>query len=186
MDLLKIIDSSPFLSDFVSGAILFILASLLLPKYLYWKERPKLKLFPSGKNRKYFEFTKSTDDQWEASIKLRLVNRGSKTIERFYWEIYLDKSLLSGQPDHFMIYPGIEWMRNNIEDEYIHLYGYLEVPIFPLESIDFPYRLSIKTDKKRKVNIYYYFKTDRGQIPFWSWLAVWFKKYFLLNKLNVR
>jgi hypothetical protein len=178
-------DLPSFWANFWSGLVLLLIGSFLIPIYLKFRERPKIKLRNRISYGRKFEWTQALDKKWYTTLTLNIHNRGNKTLERFYWEIFVEKNTLAEAPEVAMKYPGNEWMRYETAGEYIRIYGYVETPIFSLESILFPYRIRITTDTKRHMNIYYYLKTDQGQLPFWAWIAVSYKKFFLLNKLTI-
>lgn len=183
------IESSQFLSSFwgdlIAGLILLALASWLVPKYLRWRNRPRLLMINASTRKPRWKFTLAQNGQWSSYAKLVIRNRGNKTIERFYWEMYVKpgasvkfEQSITGNTKYSPFY-----VEN--KDNYRRFYGFIEAPIFPLESIDFNYAIYITSEERVPVNIYYYFKTDQGQYPFWAWAAVWLKKFSFLKKLTV-
>ncbi len=54
-----------------------------------------MRIIPFDRRKKYFELTQSEDKQWEATLKLLIQNRGNNTIDRFYWEIFIEKDIFS-------------------------------------------------------------------------------------------
>lgn len=60
------------------------------------------------------------------------------------------------------------------------------LPIFPLDDVDFPFEIKLKTDTRKSVTLYYFFRTEYGQYPFWSWVALKFRKYSLLKKIVIK
>jgi hypothetical protein len=173
-----------FWADFLAGLTLLLIGSVLIPVYLRFRERPKIRLVSSQTWKNRFLWNNSQDDNWRTVLPLIVQNRGNKTLERFYWEIFIEKGLLDGV-ESAMKYPGIEWMRTVDIKDYVRVYGYIELPVFPLESIDFPYRIRLKASQRRPVSVYYYFKTDSGQVPSWAWIGDQFNKFFLLKKLYI-
>ena len=142
--------------------------------------------FKTGTRRsKDFEFTKSKDGLWKSILYLSVKNLGKKTVERFYWEMYIDKNIsveLVPKPP----YPNQYTMHRQVGDKFTRLYGYVEMPIFPLDDIDFVFEVRLEVKEKRKVNIYYYFRTDSGDSPVWSWIAVAYGKKHWLKSLSVK
>jgi len=185
---MALIDSSPFWSSFFSQLlatfIVVLIGSVMIPPILRWTQRAKMVFFRTGTRRgKNFEFTQSKDGLWKSILHISVKNLGKKTVERFYWEMYVEKDvvveLVAKSP-----YPN-KFSNRQIGDKYIRLYGYVEMPIFPLDDIDFPFEVRLDTEKKKKVNIYYYFRTDSGDSPVWSWIAVSFGKKHWLKSLSI-
>lgn len=189
----QLIDSSPFLSSFfgdlLAGLTLLVLGSWFIPKYLNWINRPKMNFI--SKNGKYpyneFRFINSTEypKYNECQLMLLVSNRSNKTIERFYWEIFVKSNLLVGADAVQQNSQEFRYTKENA-GEYTRLHGYINLPIFFLENIDFPFYIKLKTEKPIETKVYYYFKTDMGQVPFWAWLGLAYKKYWLLKSLTIK
>src|SRR5258708_1869660 len=116
-----------FWAEFLAGFILLVLGSVVIPAYLRFRNRPKLKLRSRVDGKNVFVLTQSQDKSWHTCITLDIQNRGYKTMERFYWEIFLEKDLLSEAPELAIKYAdGKEWTHREVVGKYIRIWGYLE------------------------------------------------------------
>lgn len=186
--LLAMIDSSPFwssfLADLFAGLLILILASWLIPKLFRWREMPSVRLLDFKRRKDAFVFT-SAGTEWETSLRLIIQNRGNKTLEKYYWEMYIENGLTVELP-RIATQPGHATIASEAGEKFTRWYGYMVLPIFPLDDVDFPIEIKIKLQARRSVTIFYFFRTDYGQSPFWSWLAVHYGKLRFLKKLTVR
>lgn len=117
-------------------------------------------------------------------MNLSIQNRGKRTLEKYYWEIYLENEVSVGF-DRSIIYDEKAPTRREIGEKYTRYYGYVEVPIFPLDDIQFPYTFRIYTKEKRPITLYYFFRTEYGTSPFYAWIGTWKGWMFLLKKLRI-
>jgi hypothetical protein len=163
--------------------VLFI-ASVLIPFFLQWRELPSVRLFNTKTRRNNFEWKKNADEQWEATLNLSIQNRGRRTLEKYYWEIYVEKGLSIGFDRSLVLDEKVPTLREEGE-KYWRYHGYMEVPIFQYDHVQFPYRFRIHTKEKRPVKIYYFFRTEYGPAPMHAWIGTWQGWMFLLNKLQI-
>ena len=183
------IDSSPFWSSFLAQlfatSIVVIIGSVILPPIWRWNERAKMSFIKANTlGRSYFEFTKSKDGLWKSILYLSVRNSGKKTIERFYWEMYIEKDLtvdIVTKPPYQKVFT----THRQVGDKFTRLYGYIEMPIFPLNDIDFVFEIRLEAKDKKREKIYYCFKTDYGDSPIWTKYALVFKKYSWLKSLTI-
>ncbi len=190
---LGIIDTSPFWISFLASfwsqllatLIIVLIGSVIIPRIVRWSQRAKLKFYAAGSNRgTKFHFTQSSNGDWDVILHLTVRNEGTKTIERFYWEMYLPKDV-SISLDEIPPYPRYYTTDEKIEGDYVHRYGYIEMPIFPLDQIPFVHVLKLRTKTRKDLHIYYYFRTDLGEYPIWSWFAISRRKYSWLKHIIV-
>lgn len=183
------IDSSPFWSAFfaqlLATLIVVIIGSIIVPPILTWFARTKMIFYKNHTRRETkFYFSESKDGEYESTLHLSVGNLGKKTVERFYWEMYTDKDLdvnLVTKPP----YPHYFTTHQEERGKMLRLYGYIEMPIFPLDNIDFVFEMKFKVKKRRKIDIHYYFRSDNGDSPAWAWIALGFKKYSWLKTLTI-
>lgn len=174
-----------FWADFLSGLVLLVIATLFIPSYLRFRERPNLILRGRMTRESKFQLVQTPDKKWRTSLTLALKNRGIRTLERCNWEILIPKDFYESV-EEAAIYPEKTWHRFEVNGNYVRIYGYLEIPVFSLEEIDFPVRIHIVSQEKKPTTIYYYFKTDMGQHPFYAWVGVEFHFPSLLKKLYIQ
>ncbi len=98
--------------------------------------------------------------------------------------MYIDKDV-SVTFDQRPPYPRYFTTDEKIEGDLMHRYGYIEMPIFPLDKVPFVHEIKLRLKEKREVRIYYYFRTDLGDSPIWSWIAMSRGKYTWLKCLKV-
>lgn len=184
------IDLSPFWSSFFSQLlatfIVVIIGSFIAPPIINWRRRTKLE-FWNAKGRwrwSKFKFTQDKDRMWKSILYLDVKNLGRKTAERFYWEIYIDKNI-SSELVPKAPYPNHYTMQKHVGEKFDRYYGFVEMPIFPLQSFDFVFEVRLETKDYKKTKIYYYFNTDQGIYPIWSWIAVSLGKINWLKSLVV-
>lgn len=184
-----LIDSSPFWSSFLAQLlatlIVVIIGSVIVPPILRWNERAKMIFVKANTSRgNNFKFIKSKDGLWKSIIHLSVKNLGKKTIERFYWEMYIEKDLIVDimtKPP----YPKEFTTHRQVGDKFIRIYGYIEMPIFSLSDIDFVFEIRLEAEEIKQKKIYYCFKTDYGDSPVWTKYALIFKKYSWLKSLTI-
>lgn len=190
VNLFEAINASPFASSFFSQLlatlIVVLIGSVIIPPIIRWQQRAKLNFYKEGSWRsKKFKLTESADGQWEATIQLVVGNRGTKTIERFYWDMYMEKDFTLEVAEQTPPFPRYFTTHEETSGKYRHRYGYMEMPIFPLDNIHFTHELKIKVKERRKITIYYFFRTDLGESPVWSWIALTLKKVGWLKSFTV-
>ncbi|MCF7864994.1 MAG: hypothetical protein K9M11_00620 [Candidatus Pacebacteria bacterium] len=181
------IDASPFWSAFfaqlLATLIVVIIGSVVIPPILKWRKRTKLKFFKTHTFfSKNFELTESSDGEYEATLHLSIKNFGSETVERFYWEMYFPKEMsveLVTKPP----YPRYFTTNHQKGNKYLRHYGYVELPLFSLDEVDFVYEIKVKIKEKKKIKIFYFFNSDNGVSPAWTWLAITLKKHHWLKFL---
>lgn len=184
------IDSSPFWSSFLSqllaSLIVVIIGSLIAPPIINWFQRAKME-FWNAKSRwrsSKFEFVQDKDKVWRSIMYLVVKNLGRKTVERFYWSIYIDKNTTSDlvpKPP----FPTQYTIHKEAGEKFVRYYGYFEMPIFPMDSVDFVFEVRLESKVRRREKIYYYFNTDHGVTPVWSWLAIVSRKFTWLKSLTI-
>lgn len=190
VNLFQAINASPFASSFFSQLlatlVVVLIGSVIIPPIIRWQQRAKLTFYKEGSGRsKKFEFTESEDGQWEATIQLAVGNRGKKTVERFYWDMYTEKDFTFEAGHQSPPVPRYFTTHEDTSGKYRHRYGYMEMPIFPLDSIHFTHELKIKIKERRKIIVYYFFRTDLGESPAWSWIALTLKKVTWLKSFTI-
>lgn len=175
-----------FLANFLSGLLLLIIASAIVPFFLRFLYRPRVELMNDdirGFKRNRFK-SQPTNERFEAILNLSIYNGGNKTLEKYYWEIYYENAT-NVELETAIIYESKVSIQKQIGPSYTRIYGYLEMPIFPLDQLEFPYRLKIQKDSQKPLRLYYYFRTPYGESPMLAWLGLATRRLFLLNKLYV-
>lgn len=186
------IDSSPFWSSFLAQLlatfIVAVIGSLLLPPFLRWRQRAKVLLFKTNtKGLKIFNLTESFDKEWEVTLNLSIKNLGTKTLDRFYWEIYVPVQIKAIEFTATPPFPNENKFNKQTGNKYYRYYGYVNTqPIFPLDDIDFPFEIKVKVKERKEIDFYYYFRTDWGDSPKWSILALSFNKHNWLKSLKIK
>ncbi|MCX6715664.1 MAG: hypothetical protein NT077_01445 [Candidatus Taylorbacteria bacterium] len=184
------IDSSPFWSSFFAQLfatlIVVIIGSFLAPPIIRWRQRAKMKFrIVNYRKSKAHNFVTGEADLSEYILYLSVKNSGKKTVERFYWEMYIDKNYTSElvpKPP----YPNHYTMHKEVGKKFTRYYGYVEMPIFPLDAIDFVFEVRFTRPEKEIVsNIYYCFRNDFGDSPAWSWIAQSYGKIHWLRSLTI-
>lgn len=173
-----------FWSNFLSSLLVLFIASLLLPWAFSSRDMPSVYLANPKTRRNRFEFTRSTDDEWQTTVDLRVVNRGRKTLNRYYWELFIPKGV-NYHMDRVVDYEEKMPLVKETFDRYVRLTGFMEAPIFTIDTIHFPYAVKIKQKERHPVRIYYRFRTEYGESPFWSWIAIATKKLWLIRYIEV-
>jgi len=173
-----------FLSNFFADVAALFLASVLLPFALSWRELPKVALVNTKGRQQRFKFSKTVDEQWETTLTLNIRNGGRHTLEKYYWEIYFPHNLVC-ELEKAIAYEEKIPTLTEVGERFTRVYGYMEVPLFTLDDIPFPYRLKIKTKEKHKATIYYFFRTEYGTYPFYAWIATWKGWFRLLKKISI-
>jgi hypothetical protein len=94
-------------------------------------------------------------------------------------------NILFNKDEYVDINPAEQNYKKECVGDYVHLYGYIQKPIFSLDYIDFPYKIRILT-KEKKTYMLYYFKTDTGWYPFYSRFFIRFNKINWLKKIIIK
>ena len=157
-----------FIADLVSGIIILIIGTTIIPCYLDWRKKPRLKLVNSTTGKSNFFLTKSEDGYPEATLNLSTLNE-SKFIQRnFFWHILIPGDLDSSFEGKYVtpcsktvvVIDGQEWS---------HYYGSStdEEFILPRRSLKFNYLIKIKSKDStiNRYKLYYYFITEFGYCP---------------------
>lgn len=173
-----------FWANFSSSLLVLFIASVLIPFFLQWRELPSVRLFNRRTRRNKFEWVKKDGDEWVATVGLSVQNRGRRTLEKYYWEIYLEKGLQIGFDRTVVLEEKVPTLCEEGE-KYWRYYGYMEVPIFQYDDIQFPYTFRIYVKEKKPLTIYYFFRTEYGTAPMNAWIGIWQGWMFLLNKLYI-
>lgn len=161
-----------------------MIASWLIPSLFRWRELPKVSLRDFKRRKDAFVFSQA-GEEWETTLRLIIQNRGKRTLEKYYWEIYIENELAVEMP-RIATQPGHATIAQELGEKFTRYYGYMVLPIFPLDDVDFPFEIKIKMKVRRPINIYYFFRTEYGQSPFWSWFAIYSGWLGLLKKIVVK
>jgi hypothetical protein len=180
---------SGVLSQIVATSIVALAGAIFLPPIVAWRSRPKMVFYNPAKSkmrfiyyRNVFVFTKAEGNNWDTTLSLSIRNLGNKTIERFYWHIYISKDIsVTSQYRQ----PSSDNYLSEREDgeKYYRYHGYVEMPIFPGEDINFPLEFKIRAKEHKKIKLYYRFNTDTGSLPWYSWFALGFGNITWLRQL---
>lgn len=176
---------SSFFAELAAGMVLLAFASWLIPKFIRWKEMPNVRFLDFKRRKEAFIFTPTSNGEWQTTLHLIIQNRGSRTLEKYYWEIFVENGVsidLQQIPNH----PASANFALERGEEFSRLYGYMALPIFPLDDVDFPFEIKLNITSQKSLTLYYFFRTEYGQYPFWSWLALHLKKYRFLKRIVVK
>ena len=173
-----------FWSNFLASSLVLFLASVILPQAFRWRDMPSVRLIDSKNRKNKFEFTEAADGQWEATLELRIFNNGRHTLDRYYWEIFIPKKLQYSFHHDFHREEKIV-LTDEPWDKYRRISGYTTRPVFPEDTIYFPFRIKIKQEKHTPTNLYYLFRTEYGHDPFWSFAAFAWRKFEFLRALRI-
>ncbi len=153
---------SSFIGDLFAGLCILLVGTFLVPKYLEYRQKPKLLI----KNRKtrddIFLLTRAEYNYWEGSFSLAVYNAGPVTQRHWYWHLLIPEEL---QPN--LVRAGRSETLVDRDRNWIHFLGSSSEPIYSHKSIVFPHELKVKTTTREtnEYKIYYYFSTEFGTYP---------------------
>lgn len=162
-----------------------MIGSVLIPPIIRLRDRAKMVFYKTGSwKSNTFELSETAGGNWDSTLMLSVRNLGKKTVERFYWEIYVNKSV-SVEFTLRQPFPNDHKYHRIEGRDFVRYYGYIQMPIFSYDDIDFVYELKVRTKAKKELKLYYYFRTDNGNSPAYSWLALSFRKHSWLKQLVI-
>lgn len=173
-----------FWANFWSSVVVLILASVIVPFALRFREMASLRFRTYRGEKNKLTFHKTEAGNWEIELNLEIINRGNHTLDRYYWEIFIPEnightlSIAHTYSDHIP-------MRNEKWLTFKRVIGYMDAPLFPYDTVPFQYRLLLSAKTHRPIRVYYLFRTERGMSPFYAWLATHFGWPGLLHKIDI-
>lgn len=161
-------------SNIFSGVLLTILGTLLIPKYIDWRNRPNVKIFFKVSN-KYQENLSLEFGQIKDGFDLSIKNYGLKTYREVYWNLSVsNKVKIVFKPDKDNHVPQRRPLPNS---DFDIISGLIREPLYPgricafspaIISWQFPMEIN-------EYQFYYYFSTEYGLSP---------KKAEIINLIN--
>lgn len=141
-----------FFADFIAGAILLVAGSILLPRYLEYRKRPKLKMvFKPG-------LAKNKNNTYAGNLDLGVENNGEHTISHFYWHLFVPQDVNV----HFL--PNSKPPTVQTNGNWRHFSALEESPVYPKRTFTIG-ALNVNDAPTENFRMYSFFSTEFGTDP---------------------
>ncbi len=153
---------------FLSMFLVALIFSLLVPPWLRFLKRPKLKLFFQSNRKTELFLAKASDGGYEISFSLYIKNDSLSAFNPVHGYIFLPDSL------QISIEKGDPNLKIKVSSAkgYKRIHAFVMEPVFPERYYSYPAEIKIKLPSVERnaiegniINLHYYFCTELGVSP---------------------